>query len=410
MKSFSFLFYLAIFFILFSESLFSQAPTTGTNRPPVLINKSPNTPEDNDRTQPEEVEQDDDVIRIEATLVTIPVIVTDRYGRFITDLRKEDFQVFEDNLPQRIEYFASVEEPFTVILLIDVSGSTKEKLDEIKQAAISFIDQLRNDDKASIWAFSDRIDILCLPTSNKSSLRSAIMNVHSSGGTCLYDAVMYALREAEQIDGKKAIVLFTDGVESCPRSINEKYLTLRKAEESSAMIYAIRYDTYSDVAYTSGRRSILDILLGNVLGGGSGTTAREYEIGKKYLQELAFVSSGRYYESNITNLRSAFAIIAEELRRQYTLGYYPENLGRVGQRKFIRVKVMRPGLVVKAKNSYIVGQKNNVIPDKRPTLNPRQTVQSTPQTTQPNRSSQQGNPQQNKPPQVTPSILRRLPF
>ncbi|MFN3329550.1 MAG: hypothetical protein ACK419_01325, partial [Pyrinomonadaceae bacterium] len=121
----SFLIFLAIFFVLlFPSSAFSQVPAPESRRPPVLIDKNKSDTEisSEDKQGSQDVGEDE-VIRVETNLVTIPVSVVDRYGRFISDLRKEDFQVFEDDVPQKIEYFASVEQPFTVILLIDVSGS-----------------------------------------------------------------------------------------------------------------------------------------------------------------------------------------------------------------------------------------------------------------------------------------------
>jgi Ca-activated chloride channel family protein len=434
---------LVYFVMLFSSSVLSQSSAPENRRPPVLIDRAKSDTAANQRieqNQSYEDSEDDEVIRIDTSLVTIPVSVTDRYGRFISDLRKEEFQVFEDDIPQKIEYFASVEQPFTVILLLDVSGSTWGKMDEIKEAAIAFTNQLRGDDKVGIWAFSEHVDVLCRPTSDRRILRSAIMRARNSGGTNLYDAVMMALKESETFEGRKAIILFTDGVDT--GSIrNSEHTTLRKAEESNTVIYTIRYDTYSDVSYrTSPSRvgSIFDILFDAIFGriiSGPGTSRQEYEKGKRYLQELAFVSSGRYYEANITNLSNAFAMIAEELRRQYTLGYYPENIGKPGQRRRIKVRVMRPNLVVRAKNSYIVGQANTTNTAKLPSQ-PAQQISSSPIPGQPQqqkipnpiaKEGQSQPAQQSQPPQqAKPSAslpqsqqktqqqnlpqLRRLPF
>jgi len=431
---------LVCFVMLFSLSVLSQLPVSENRRPPVLIDRSRSDTTANqqiEQNQSYEDSEDDEVIRINTSLVTIPVSVTDRYGRFISDLRKEEFQVFEDNIPQKIEYFASVEQPFTVILLLDVSGSTWGKIDEIKKAAIAFTNQLRSDDKVAVWTFSDHVDVLCRPTSDRHVLRSAIMRARTFGGTSLYDAVMMALKESETFEGRKAIILFTDGVDTSSIK-NSDYVTLRKAEESDTMIYAIRYDTYSDVSYrTSSSRvgSIFDIIFDaifNKITSGLGTSRQEYEKGKRYLQELAFASSGRYYEAGVTNLNNAFAMVAEELRHQYTLGYYPENVGKPGQRKRIKVRIMRPNLVVRAKDSYIVGQANTAksssqpvqqissgstsaqpqrqkIPNLAAKESQSQPVQQSQLPQQPNPSasppqSQQKTQQQNLP------RLRRLPF
>jgi hypothetical protein len=95
----------------------------------------------------------------------------------------------------------------------------------------------------------------------------------------------------------------------------------------------------------------------NVGGAPGGANSSEYETGRRYLETLATNSGGRMFEAqSMTNLDAAFSGIAEELRRQYSLGYYPESVGRLGERKQIKIRVMRPGVVVRAKNSYIVGQ------------------------------------------------------
>ncbi|GIU81275.1 MAG: VWA domain-containing protein [Acidobacteria bacterium] len=438
----SFLIFLAIFFVLlFPSSAFSQVPAPESRRPPVLIDKNKSDTEisSEDKQGSQDVGEDE-VIRVETNLVTIPVSVVDRYGRFISDLRKEDFQVFEDDVPQKIEYFASVEQPFTVILLIDVSGSTQEKMDQIKQTAIAFTNQLRSDDKVGVWTFSEYIDVLCQPTSDRRILRSAIMQARTSGGTNLYDAVMMALAEAEKIDGRKAIVLFTDGVDTGSRKSSDR-MTLKRAEESSTMIYAIWYDTYAEASRgssypPSSNGSIIGVLMDIIFGSRiPGTSRQEYERGKKYLQELAFLSSGRFYEATTTNLNNAFMMIAEELRRQYTLGYYPENIGRPGQRKRIKVRVTRPNVVVRAKNSYIVGQTNNVNVAEIPSKQNQQTSsrvistqsqqaeqrtqpgkqaksQSAPQTSIPQQNPSSSIPQPRKEIQIqkNPPQMRRLPF
>jgi VWFA-related protein len=179
-------------------------------------------------------------------------------------------------------------------------------------------------------------------------------------------------------------VLFTDGVDTTSSRSNYQS-TVRQAEELDALIYPIRYDTYDRLVdqgggypYPRRRRgsgggTIADIL-GGILSGGvviggngypqgggtAGSSRGDYEVGKRYLNDLARNSGGRIFEADATNnLDAAFAGIAEELRRQYSVGYYPENVGQKGERRQIRVRVMRPNLVVRAKNSYIVGANDN---------------------------------------------------
>lgn len=356
----------------------STTRTTAAKLPPTIKGGTktpvPTVPIDAADGETAAVEDDDEVIRIETNLVTFPVSVLDREGRFISGLQKEDFQIFENGIEQKIEEFATVQQPFTVILLIDVSPSTQFQIEEIQDAAIAFVDQLRSEDKVLVISFDENVNVLSQATNNRSVLRNAIRRAQFGDGTGLYEAVDYVIsRELRRIEGRKAVVLFTDGVDTTSRRANYQS-TVRETEEIDALFYPIRYDT-SDLMVGSGgggnypprkRRKggfggVLDDIFngGIVYGGGSqnsgnGSSRSEYETGKKYLEELARNSGGRNFEAN-NDLNAAFSGIAEELRRQYSLGYYPEKVGQKGERKQIRVRVKRPNIVVRAKNSYIVG-------------------------------------------------------
>src|SRR5215213_6369989 len=222
---------------------------TNEKRPPVLQggrtlpNASPTPPT---ATQ-DAVESDEDVIKVETNLVTMPVSVLDRDGRFIAGLQQKDFQIFENGVQQRVEYFQSVEQPFTVILMIDVSPSTQFQIDEIQDAAIAFVNQLRRDDKVQIISFDERVHILSPVTSDRRVLRNAILQTEFGDGTSLYEAVDFVInRQLQQIQGRKAVVLFTDGVDTTSRRSNYQ-TSIREAEEAEALIYPIRYDTQSDM-------------------------------------------------------------------------------------------------------------------------------------------------------------------
>ncbi len=324
---------------------------------------------------------DGEIIKVETNLVTMPVSVLDRDGRFISGLQQGDFKIFENGVEQKLDYFQSVEQPFTVIMLIDVSPSTKFKIDEIQNAAITFIDKLRSGDRVMVIAFDQDVQVMCPPTNNRYQLRNAIRSVQFGDGTSLYEAVDYVIeQQLRQIQGRKAVVLFTDGVDTTSRSASYES-TLRNTEEVDALFYTIRYDTSSDnyggrsypqpPTRSGGRVTIADILGailmgGNVNVGGGGTASQaDYQKGKRYLESLASSSGGREFEAqSIYNLDAAFSGIAEELRRQYSLGYYPEAVGNVGDRKQIKIRVMRPNVVVRAKNSYIVGQSNRTVAGK----------------------------------------------
>ena len=337
---------------------------------------------------PEEVDEDE-VIKVNTTLVTIPVSVRDREGRYMPNLVKEDFKVFEDNVEQRVEYFATTEQPFTVALVLDTSGSTRFRIEEIQDAAITFVDQLRPADRVMVVSFDDEVRVLSEPTGDRNRLRSAIRSARHGNGTRLYDAVDTVVNQwFPRIPGRKAVVLFTDGVDTASRRASYQS-NMQDAEELDGLIYAVQYDTYDGSQSAGGgwpggggggrnRRgtgsTVGDILAGIILGGnvrigggggrggGGGTncvgcTREEHERGDRYLGDISRLTGARRYRADSTrDLNGSFALIAEELRRQYSLGYYPTRTAQAGERRRIRVRVMRPDLVVQARDSYISGQ------------------------------------------------------
>jgi VWFA-related protein len=365
-------------------------------RPPVLggANRDPNEQKpvstQSKDAGPEEVGEGD-VVRVETTLISIPVSVMDRDGKYIPNLTKDDFHVWEDGVEQRVAYFASTDKPFTVALLIDTSGSTRFRLNEIQDAAIAFVEQLRPDDRVMIVSFSDKIRILAEATNDRNALRNAIRRTEPGSGTRLYDAVDKVINQSlNHVEGRKAIVLFTDGVDTTSKNATYES-TVRDAEELDALIYPVEYDTAADMgagwpgsggsrrgggSYPGrnggGNANVLGDLIGIILGGGgnypasprgrggnwpggggSGNSRSEYELADQYLHDLARVTGARLYNSEQQNLDVAFRMVAEELRRQYSLGYYPKNAPHAGERRNVKVRVNRPELVVRTRDSYV---------------------------------------------------------
>ena len=222
----------------------SRAPVLGgANRP---AGAPPVGQPDVANSGPEEIEAGD-VVRVNTTLVTLPVSVSDRDGRYIPNLRKEDFRLWEDGVEQSVAFFSSVDKPFSVVLMIDTSGSTRFRLDEIQDAAITFVNQLRQDDRVMVVSFDDDIRILSEFTSDRSRLRNAIRRTEPGEGTRLYDAVDLVMNQRlNNESGRKAIVLFTDGVDTTSR--HASYASnIRDAEELDALIYPVQYNTYMDL-------------------------------------------------------------------------------------------------------------------------------------------------------------------
>ncbi len=361
------------------------------------------------------VDGGEDVIKIDTKVVSVPVKILDRKGRFISGLNQENFQIFENNVPQEIAYFSNEQQPFTVALVLDMSYSTTFKIEEIHQAAMSFIAQLRKDDKVMVVSFDGEVHVLTAPTSDRDVLQRAIQGTSiSATGTSLYEAIDFVInKKLNKIGGRKAIVLFTDGVDTTSRRANDLG-NLSDALEADVLIYPVQYDTYDQVqamknkplslppnqpgSIPSQTKSPFPFPLptggigmpgggipgrgGTPNGGGTtdrngipgggipgssapsgipgdGTSREDYRRADEYLQGLADRTGGRLYQaSTAINLTQAFANIAAELREYYSLGYYPKEEGKEGSKRKIKVRVNQENTVVRARDGYVVGKKD----------------------------------------------------
>lgn len=201
--------FLAVLFsMVWSSSLCAQTlqqPRT----PPVLRSggtyspgQTQNAPT-NDSNGQGEVDEDG-VVRVSTSLITAPAAVMDRNGRYIGNLRKEDFQIYEDGVEQNVTYFASVEKPFIEALMLDVSGSTQTQLAQIREAANIFVGRLPSNDRMMAITFDGKINVLAEATDVGSIRRSKLHIPPITDGTVLYDAVDFALKRMAQIPGRKA--------------------------------------------------------------------------------------------------------------------------------------------------------------------------------------------------------------
>ena len=351
-------------------------PAPAPSKPPVLgganypNNRKPEPQAEQTPSGPEEVDAGD-IIKVNTTLVTIPVSVMDRDGRYIPNLQKEEFRIWEDGIEQEVAFFQSVDKPFSVVLMLDTSPSTQFRLEDIQDAAISFVNQLRPDDKVMVVSFNDDIKVLSEFTTDRGKLRRAIERSKTDDGTRLYDAVdMVINQQLSRAQGRKAIVLFTDGVDTTSRRASYQS-NVMDAQELDALIYPVQYDTSRDMSVQNYPPMVTIDVWGQILGGifgggrrrggggggyprGRGTARDDYELANHYLQELANSTGGREYQADsLQNMSDAFANVAEELRRQYSIGYYPKRPPQAGQRRQIRVRARQPNLAVRARDFYI---------------------------------------------------------
>lgn len=349
-------------------------------------------------------------LSVDVDLVNVNVVVTDANGRYLTYLTKENFRIYEDRVEQQITHFSPVDAPFAVGLLLDTSNSTINKLAQIQDEAIRFIDRIHADDEVLVVSFDDEVHLDSDFTRSKRATERAIKRTRTGGSTQLYEAVYLSLQQKlRPRPERKAMVLFTDGVDTAsPTSTRSE--TIELAKEADTLIYPIFFDTRYDWGPmsrnrrpplrrgggatgipTGGGQVGLPTGAGGVglpTGGGTvglpvpsrrptsrrptsrrppppgraprfptsvglGRSDAEYEQGREYLQQLAEVTGGTLYVSEgLRNLGDAFQEIAAELSSQYSLAYSPTNKNRDG--KFRRIKIVTdiPNVIVRAKRGY----------------------------------------------------------
>lgn len=353
-------------FILLTPAQTRRPPTMkGTTtrqpaKPKPAVKKS--TPADQlplpDGPPPPPPSKSDEEIIVDTNLVTTPVTVLDRNGRFIPNLKQKDFKIFEDGVPQKVTHFQAETTPFTVILMIDISPSTRYSIDDIRYAAVTFVNQLRPEDKVMVVNFDRQVRVMTEPTSDKKALFTAIYKSQFGSGTSLYEAVDAAINmDFVQTPGRKAVVVFTDGVDTTSRQATYES-TVAAVEEVDALVYPIRYNTQvnSDQSSQVAMLQRMNMPPGVMAQLGRGQTDVEYQLGKEYLNTIAANSGGRIFEAEaMGDLDKAFKGVADELRQQYAVGYYPDDTGKPGDRKKIKIEVIgKPQSIVRSKTTYVI--------------------------------------------------------
>jgi Ca-activated chloride channel homolog len=315
-----------------------------------LFTNSPAQQSKPDKNKPDI--KDDDVVRVDTRLVTVHVSVMDRDGKFIPDIEKKLFHIYEDKDEQDIDFFEANNSPFTVVLMLDTSDSTIFKLKDIQDAAIAFVNQLRSDDRVIVVAFDANVMKLCEATNDRTKIYNAILSTQTGGGTSLYTAVDSTVNNTlRDIRGRKAIVLFTDGIDTASRAT---YLnTLDLVKESDAIIYTIQYPT-SDFVSKSVEYAVSHGTPVNIVTAKGESVKMAYERGTRYLRLLSENTGGRFYYSDTLNsLTKTFAFIAKELSQQYSVSYYPKNQDAKHANRQIKVSVNVPKAAVKTRRSYV---------------------------------------------------------
>jgi len=373
-------------------------------------------PDRSSRDPQKHVEQEP--VRLNATLVQVPAVVTDRTGKFVGDLARDDFTVSEDGKHQDISLFAAVRQPFSAILVLDTSNSAQDRLKAIQNAAVSFTSQLRSGDRMMVISFDNEVRQLTDFTGERAELEHAIKATESGFGKLLYEAVASSLEALKDVEGRRAVVLFSDGVDMRSIEVTAEN-TVRLAEEIGAVIYVVHFDTRWWIEAEARRQAVEHpkhqtpyVVDGRIplppdFGGpdptptgipkpraprieidqrqpppvvydpdGSGartqrvpsaepqdelamTLNKLYGEADSYLQTITSRTGGKVYlADNFGDTRAAFAAIADELRNQYLIGYYPTSGRHDGKYHRIKVELARKGLQVRARPGYRVAQES----------------------------------------------------
>jgi Ca-activated chloride channel family protein len=289
---------------------------------------------------------DEHVIKLEGRLVNINVKVSDRMGKPLPTLRRDDFQVTEDNVPQDVSYFEPVTSPLNIVLLLDLSGSTEKKIKIMRKAAKKFIDSLNSADRIAVAGFTRRFYVISNFTTDHNLLKDRIgdlKNRHS--GTAYYDAMWATLDLLEEANaGRKAIVVLTDGVDNSLDHPNDSEYDpkhgfdelMARIEEADATIYPIFLDTEYE---TVNRRGQSD--------------HSAYVTARKQLDALAEQTGAVLFKADrAEDLEGVYQQVAAELHSLYSMAYTPKSMSRDGQWRKISVKVNRDGAVARTKRGY----------------------------------------------------------
>ena len=282
-------------------------------------------------TRPVAKPQQEDTLSVNVNLVDLLYTVADKKGKFITNLKKEDFKVYEDDKTQAITNFtAETDLPLTIALLVDTSGSIRDKLRFEQEAAIEFFYSTlhRGKDKGMVISFDSGVDLLQDFTDNPETLADAVRKIRAGGGTSLYDAIYLAVNEklANQ-PGRLVIILISDGDDNSSRiSLTE---TLELAQRRNVAIYSI---STNSAAYFG---------------------SKDQDRGDKTLKRFSEETGGRpFFPEKIQDLAVSFQEIGDELRSQYRLAYIPSNNRADGTFRKIRIDVANKNYRVKARTGY----------------------------------------------------------
>ena len=306
--------------------------------------------------------QDEDIVRVETNLVQLNIGVADRRGRAITDLTASDFVVYEDDVRQRVVSFEPSARPFSLVLMLDTSGSTLNFRTTLKLAAARFIDALAPEDRIAVVSFNREARTLAGFTTDRRRIYEAINLAEGRGETRLYHALRHSLRElAREGTRRKAIIVMSDGIDTEVRR-QDRAATVGLTTEAEA-ISAIRPTAsreLNEVLDAADRLGVtiypLALPSGNVrrLSVRTPQIVAEYHSARARFEMLAARSGGRLHDiARIEDMGRLYAEVAADMRTLYTLAYQPSGeRRRDGRWRAIRIEVTRPDTVARTRLGY----------------------------------------------------------
>jgi Ca-activated chloride channel family protein len=299
---------------------------------------------------------DEATITVDTTEVLLPVTVRDSAGQFASDLKAEDFSIYEDGITQPISSFTLKRMPVHVVLLIDTSSSTAHELEDFKAAALSFINRLDPEDKICLIRFDDVVELVQDWTSNRPTLKRAMNRLQTGMFTKFNDALYLAAREQlGKVKGRKAVIVLTDGIDSGRGSITPER-AYRTMVEEEVPVYAVsktriqgradrdKLEFYQNASSSSVNQMKIE---------GLKMSLQQLDESESYLLRLSEETGGRIFlPESFDELGNAYQQVADELRSQYVIFYTPTNPERDGSYRSIRVKVNKAGFRATTRFGY----------------------------------------------------------
>jgi VWFA-related protein len=387
---------LGVMAVWLTERTRAQQVTQQQNQRPRRVNGSDQTPEPKKPGGDKSDEVDEgDVVKVDTQLVSVPAFVTDSAGHPLSGLKPENFQILEDGQPQTITNFGTTDTPFEISLLLDTSGSTREDVELIRQAAISFVEALRPGDRVGVVAFNTAqtvsepiatVEVLTPLTSDRKVLRKAISELGSSNGTPYYDALVRVadslFRESprDEMRGRRAVVALTDGVDSASSSdfgsakmklsragiacyfiqVNtedfvEDRLMKDCADDGRLALSPRQLERYRRIFVPSARAEDFTDFCKMGPFERMSISRGLYNLARREMNDLAKTSGGSsFIATTLSDARSAFARVAADIGTLYSLGYYSTNKARDGKFRTIKLEVrgVKEKPQVRARDGY----------------------------------------------------------